>query len=310
MTSIAPSSEAGDFEAPPFDPESPLTGSGNLRRRQAVSRTVSGAATASAVAGVAVLVFVTFAVVKNGAAALSWDFFTKDPSATGSGGIASAIVGTVLIVAVAAAMATPIGVRCALYLVEFGGPDTRSGRLLRLTLDLMQGLPSVVVGLFVFGLIVQPEHRESGFAGSIALGMIMLPLIARASQEVLLTIPRSLRDAADALGVDRWRAVLTVILPTASSGILTGSILAIARAAGETAPLLIVDGTFTPSTTIDVFGIAVPNIPVQIFDAAEAANPTGFTDAWGAALVLLGLILIANIGARLLLARNRRRMGL
>jgi phosphate transport system permease protein len=310
MTSIARSDLGGDFEPPPFDPESPLTASGNLRRRQAISRTISGAATASAIAGVAVLVIVTFAVVRHGSAALSWHFLTRDPSATSSGGIASDIVGTILVVAVAAVMATPIGVLCALYLVEFGGPQTRSGRILRLTLDLMQGLPSVVIGLFVFGLIVQPEHAESGFAGSIALGIIMLPLIARSSQEVLLTIPVALRDAADALGVDRWRAVLTVILPSAAGGILTGSILAIARAAGETAPLLIVDGTFTPGTTIDLFGQAVPNIPVDIFTAAEAANPNGFTEAWGAALVLLALILIANIGARLLLARNRRRMGL
>jgi phosphate transport system permease protein len=138
----------------------------------------------------------------------------------------------------------------------------------------------------------------------------MLPLIARSSQETLLTIPAALRDAADALGVDRWRAVLTVILPSAAGGILTGSILAIARAAGEAAPLLIVDGTFTPSTTLDIFGLAVPNIPVDIFTASESTNPDGITQAWGAALVLLGLILIANIGARLLLARNRRRMGL
>jgi phosphate transport system permease protein len=310
MTSIAPSEYRGDFEPPPFDPESPLTASGNLRRRQLTSQLVSALATASAIAGVAVLVIVTFAVVKNGASALSFGFLTKDPSITTSGGIASDIVGTVVIVAVAAAMATPIGVLCALYLVEFGGPRSRTGRLLRLTLDLMQGLPSVIIGLFVFGLIVLPEHAESGFAASIALAIIMLPLIARSSQETLLTIPVALRDAADALGVDRWRAVLTVILPSAAGGILTGSILAIARAAGEAAPLLIVDGTFTPSTTLDIFGLAVPNIPVDIFTASESTNPDGITQAWGAALVLLGLILIANIGARLLLARNRRRMGL
>jgi phosphate transport system permease protein len=310
MTSIAPSEHGGDFEPPPFDPESPLTASGNLRRRQFTSQAVSSLSMGAAIAGVAVLVIVTFAVVKNGAGAINFDFFTKDPSAISQGGIASNIVGTVLLVAVAAVMATPIGVLCALYLVEFGGPQTRTGQGLRLILDLLQGMPSVVIGLFVFGLIVQPTHRESGFAGSIALGVIMLPLIARSAQEVLLTIPTALRDAADALGVDRWRAVLTVILPSAAGGIVTGSILAIARAAGETAPLLLIDGTFTPSTTIDLFGMAVPNIPVDIFQSVESTNPTGFTDAWGAALVLLGLILIANIGARLLLARHRRRMGL
>jgi phosphate transport system permease protein len=140
--------------------------------------------------------------------------------------------------------------------------------------------------------------------------MIMLPLIARTAQEVLLTVPQGLRDASAALGVERWRSVLTVVLPTAASGILTGAIIAIARAAGETAPLLIVDGTFANKTTIDLFGQAVPNIPVLIFTLLEQANASGFPRAWGAALVLFGLILIANITARVLLALNRRRMGL
>jgi phosphate transport system permease protein len=138
----------------------------------------------------------------------------------------------------------------------------------------------------------------------------MVPLIARSAQEVLQTVPRALRDATDALGVDRWRSILTVILPTAASGIVTGTILAVARAAGETAPLLIVDGALSNSTSFDLFGHALPNIPVMIFTAAETAEPSGFQRAWGAALVLLALILIANIGSRLLLARNRRRMGL
>ena len=306
------SSRGGGFEPPPFDPTAPLVASGNLRRREAVSRAVQSLATLSAIVAVAVLVIVTYTVVTRGAGALSWGFLTHDPPQFGGtgGGIASAIVGTALIVALGAVVAAPLGVLCALYLVEFASPRSASGRALRLALDMMQGLPSVVIGLFVFGLIVQPEKADSGFAGSIALAIIMLPLIARSAQEVLLTVPRALRDASDALGVERWRSILTVILPSALSGIVTGAILAIARAAGETAPLLIVDGTFSNQTTLQVFGHAVPNIPVLIFTAAESADPNGFTRAWGAALVLLALILAANIGARLLLARNRRRMGL
>jgi phosphate transport system permease protein len=301
-----------DLEPLPFDPTAPLVASGNLRRRQFVSRVVEILANLAALVAVAALVIVTFAVVKNGAGAIGIGFLSHDPPQFGGagGGIASAIVGTSLIVGLGTAFAAPLGILCALYLVEFSGPRAPSARLLRLALDMMQGLPSVVVGLFVLGLIVKPEQRDSGWAGSIALGIIMLPLIARASQEVLLTVPRALRDATDALGVDRWRSVLTVILPTAASGIVTGTILAVARAAGETAPLLIVDGTFTNKTTIDLFGQAVPNIPVMIYQLAEAAEPSGFERAWGAALVLLTLILIANIGARVLLARNRRRMGL
>jgi phosphate transport system permease protein len=294
-----------------LDPTAPLAPSGNLRRRLAVSRLIQGLATLSALVAVLALALVVYAVIARGAPALSLDFLIKDPPPSGAGGgIRSAIIGTALIVGVAAAIATPIGVLTAIYLVEFSGPRSRTGGALRLALDLMQGLPSVVIGLFAFGLLVKPEHSDSGFAGSIALAIIMLPLIARTSQEVLLLVPSTLRDAADALGVDRWRAILTIVLPSALSGILTGMILAVARAAGETAPLLIVDGTFTPGLTFQIFHHAVPNIPVLIFTAAEAADPTGFTRAWGAALVLLVLILAANIGARLFLSRQRARMGL
>jgi phosphate transport system permease protein len=310
MTSLAPLPE---IERPrPFDPTAPLVASGNLRRRQLVSRFVQSGATVSALAAVAVLGIVIFAVVERGAKALSLGFFIHSPPLTGGvgGGIADAIVGSALIVALAAVIAVPLGVLCALYLVEFAGPRSASGKALRLTLDMMQGLPSVVIGLFILGLVVETEHADSGFAGSLALAIIMLPLIARTAQEVLLTIPQALRDASDALGVDRWRSVLTVILPSALSGIVTGSILAIARAAGETAPLLIVDSVYLNKTTLQLFGHGVPNIPVLIFNAAETPSANGLATAWGASLVLLALILIANIGARLLLARNRRRMGL
>jgi phosphate transport system permease protein len=138
----------------------------------------------------------------------------------------------------------------------------------------------------------------------------MLPLIARSSQEVLRLVPSNLREAADALGVARWRSVLTVVLPAALPGIVTGAILATARAAGETAPLLLLSGVFNPAqTTINVFGLGMPNIPLLILSASEQASPQGVARAWGAALVLLGAILFANIGARILLARWRRRLG-
>jgi phosphate transport system permease protein len=301
-----------DLQPLPFDPTAPLVASGNLRRRQFVSRFVEVLANIAALVAVAALVVVTFAVVKNGAGAIGIGFLTHDPPQFGGagGGIASAIVGTTLIVALGTAFAAPLGILCALYLVEFSGPRAPTGRLLRLALDMMQGLPSVVVGLFVLGLIVKPEQRDSGWAGSIALAIIMLPLIARTTQEVLRTVPQGLRDATDALGVDRWRAILTVILPSASSGILTGTILAIARAAGETAPVVVVDGTFSNKTTLDMFGHAVPNLPVLIWELIESPTASGLQRAWGASLILLALILIANIGARLLLARNRKRMGL
>jgi phosphate transport system permease protein len=293
-----------------FDPTAPLTPSGNLRRRLLVSRAVQGGATLAALVAVAALAVVVYVVVSRGAPALSLNFLIKDPPADGGtgGGIRSAIIGSALIVGVATAIATPLGVLAAIYLVELSRPRSLPARALRLALDLMQSLPTVVVGLFVFGLIVKPEAAESGIAGSIALAIIALPLIARSSQEVLLLIPSGLRDAAEALGVARWRTILTVVLPTALGGIVTGTIIAVARAAGETAPLLLVDSLFTSQTTFNIFG-PMPNLPVSIFTAAESADPQAFTRAWGEALVLLGLVLVANVGARTLLARQRRRLA-
>lgn len=273
-----------------------------------ISRAAQGAAVFAALIAVAALALVTYDVIQQGASAINLGFLTKDPPPFGSGGgIRSAIIGTAMIVAFAALMAAPIGILIAIYLTEFAGPRSRAANALRLGLDLLQGMPAIVVGIFVLGLIVEVQHKDSGFAGSVALAIIMLPLMARSTQEVLLLVPGTLREAADALGVERWRAILTVVLPTALSGILTGTILAVARAAGETAPLLVVDGTFAPHLTFNWFG-PMPNVPVLILTASEAADPNGFARAWGAAVILLALILIANVGARLALARSRRKV--
>jgi phosphate transport system permease protein len=293
-----------------FDPKSPLQASGNLRRRELSSRVLDTFSIASAVIAVLALVGVTFDVIKEGAGSLSWSFLTTSPSLiTGTGGIASAIVGTAAIVVVATLIALPIAVLTAVYLTEFAAPGSRLGRLLTLALNLMQGLPTIVVGIFIFGLLV--NHRgNSGLAGSIALAIVILPLIARTSQEVLLRVPPSLREAGDALGVERWRTIVGVILPTASGGILTGTILAVARAAGETAPLLVCDSLYNASKTSINVGHALPNIPITIFDDIQSPDPSAIQQAWGAALVLFAGILIANIAARVLLARSRKRTGI
>ena len=290
----------------PFDPTAPLTASGNLRRRQAVSRLAEALATAAALVALAVLGLVVWSVATRGAAVLNIGFLTKNPPLFGGsgGGIAPAIVGTALIVGLATAIAAPIGVLVAVYLTEFAG--SRLGGVIRLALDLLNGLPSIVIGLFIFGLLVA-GHHQSGFAGSVALSIIMVPLIARASQEMLLLVPAQLREAADALGVSRWRTVLGVVLPSALPGIATGTVLAIARAAGETAPLLLVCSIFNNQLSTDLFGHAVANIPMMIFTASEAADPAGFARAWGAAFVLLAFILVTNVVARALLARTRKR---
>ncbi|MBV8711246.1 MAG: phosphate ABC transporter permease PstA, partial [Solirubrobacterales bacterium] len=224
-------------------------------------------------------------------------------------GIFNYLVGTLEVVALGAAIALPTGVLTGLYLTEFAGPRSRVAGALKLALDVMQGLPTIVVGLFIYGLIVIPQHVQSGLAASIALAIVMVPLMARASQEVLLLVPNSLREAADALGVNRWRTVLTVILPSAVGGIATGAILAIARAAGETAPVLILDSIYNPNqTTFDIFH-GVPTVPMLIFTSVELPIPEAVARAWGAALLLMLMILIANIGARVWLARTRAKMA-
>jgi phosphate transport system permease protein len=288
------------------DPSRPLTASGHLRRRQLVSRLVEVGHTSSALLAVAILAIVVYSVASRGAGALSIDFFTKGPPAlpdTPGGGIAPEIIGTALLMAMATLIAMPVGILIALYLTEFARP--RVGHAIRLALDLMNGLPTIVVGLFVFGLLVVGNY-QSGFAGALALAIIMLPLIARATQEALLRVPSDLRQAADALGVSRWRTVRGVILPTARGGILTATVLAVARAAGETAPLIFTCSIFSNTVSLRIFGQALPNIPVYIFNASEAADPYGFARAWGAGFVLLLFILLASLAARMLSNRGSR----
>jgi phosphate transport system permease protein len=290
------------------DSASPLTASGNLRRRSAINRLVEIVATSSALLAVAVLGIVAYSVAQRGGSALSFSFLVQGPPPFGgsTGGIAPAIVGTALLVAVAAALAMPLGILIAIYLTEFAGQ--RAVRAIRLVLDLLNGLPTIVIGLFVFGLLVV-GHHQSGLAGAVALAIIMLPLIARASQEMLLLVPHSMREAAQALGVSRWRVVRGILLPSAFGGILTGTLLAVARASGETAPLIFTCSIFGNATTIDLFGQALPNIPVSIFQLSEQADPSGFARAWGAAFVLLLFILVTNVGARSLLTRSRSRLS-
>lgn len=297
------SSAGAGFADATFDPTAPLVPSGNLGRRRIVSKLAEYGATGAAMLAVAVLAIVVYTVVARGAPALSFDFlFTGEPT-----GIGPAIVGTLVIVVLATAVAMPIGILTALYLTEFAGGG-RIDRVVRMSLDLINGLPSIVIGLFVFGLFVY-GRPQFAFAGSVALAIIELPLIARGSQEVLLLVPASLREAAQALGVSRWRTVLGVILPSALPGILTSTVLAVARAAGETAPLILLSSVFDGRYVSFNPSEALPNIPVTIFNLSEEANPEGFARAWGSSLVLLAAILFVSLGARALLARSSARMS-
>jgi phosphate transport system permease protein len=304
----APPSDDGPSRAA-FDPTAPLTASGNLRRRERMSRGLQGVATAAALLAVGVFALVIISVAGKGLSVISFHFLTSGPNTVtpSAGGIAPAIVGSAIIVAIATAIAMPLGVLVAVYLIEYAGP--RSGRVVRMALDLMNGLPTVVVALMVYGLIVLGTHTESGYAASIALAIIMLPLIARSSHQVLLLVPNTLREAADSLGVNRWRSVVGVVLPSALGGIVTATILAAARAAGESAPLIILDSLIIGETVHINPLHAMSAMPFTIFTDLDQGGPF-VAQAWGTALVLMFLILAANIFARVFLARNRSKLGL
>ncbi len=284
-----------------------LQASGRVRRRKIVNSLMESAATIASVAAIAVLGLLVVSVLLKGVPALSWDFFTKGPAYFGQsgGGIANALVGTGLLVAMATGMSLPVGVLVALFVTEFARPTF--GRVVRVTLDVLNGVPSIVIGIFVFALLVV-GHLQSGYAGSVALAIIMLPLIARAAMEVLALVPASLREASLALGVSRWRTVVSVVLPTTFSGILTGATLAIARAAGETAPLLFTSSITGNLVTTDVRR-ALPSIPVTIFTYSEQPDPALHQQAWAAAFVLIAFVLVTSLAARVLLARSRSRLG-
>jgi len=283
-----------------------LSASGRSRRRLRINRLAEVGATVAALIAVAVLALVVGSVFLKGVGALNLDFFTKGPVLFGAGGgIAPAIVGTLVLVALATAVALPVGVLIAIYVSEFA-PRPIADQV-RLVLDVLNGFPSIVIGIFVYALLVV-GHRQSGYAGSFALAVIELPLVARATMEVLTLVPNALREASYALGVSKWRTVLSIVLPTAFGGILTGTTLAIARAAGETAPLL-----FTSSITGNLIGYdphnALASIPVTIFTYSEAPDPALHEQAWAAAFVLIAFVLVTSLTARFLLERSRRKLG-
>jgi phosphate transport system permease protein len=284
-----------------------LRGGERVRRRRIVHRAVELLATAAALVAVAVLAIVVLSVAQRGIGEISWGFLTKPLPLFGEpgGGIAPLIVGSAILVGIATAIALPLGVLSALFLTEFA--PKRVAAPIQLTLDLMNGLPSVIIGVFVFGLLVY-GHTQSAYAGGFALSVVMLPLIARSTQEVLRLVPTTQREGALALGASRWRTVLGIVLPNALGGILTGTVLAIARAAGETAPLLFTTSIFVTTVTTDVRH-AMPNMPVQIFIWSESDDPADHRRAWATALVLLVFVLITSVLARVALARSRKKLG-
>ena len=276
------------------------------KRRKLVNLLMQTLATIAALAAVAVLGLVVVSVAQRGASALSWDFFTKTAATFGhgGGGVANALIGSILIVGLATVMAVPVGILIALYVAEFAPP--RIADLTRLVLDVLNGLPSIIIGIFVYGLLVIGSG-QAAWKGSFALAIIMLPLIARATQEVLALVPSSLREGALALGASRWRTVLGVVLPTSLGGIVTGTVLAVARAAGETAPLLFTTSIAANTVTWDPRQ-PVLSIPFDIFALSESPDPADHARAWALGFVLITFVLVTSLSARLLLVRYRKKL--
>jgi phosphate transport system permease protein len=272
-------------------------------RRRRTDRIMRGLLGAGTVIALIPLVLVTYYVLRKGLGAWSWSFFTTDPTGNflgDPGGIKSAVLGTIEIVALASVIAIPVGIGVALYLVEYG----KQGKLayaIRYFVDVMTGVPSIVFGLFVYVTLVVGTGYAA-WKGSVALALLMLPVVARSAEVVLLLVPDSLREAALALGTPRWRVVMRIVLPTAASGLVTGALLAVARAAGETAPLL-----FTASlVNATNFSLGKPtnSLPLQIFSDVQQAQDRLQERAWGAALTLVALILLLTLFARLLASRR------
>ena len=276
-------------------------------RRRRTDTVMRGLVLAGTLVALVPLVLVVYYLVQKGAGALSGSFFTSDPSGRflgDPGGIRSAIVGTVLIVALASAIAVPLGIGVALYLVEYG-KKSAFANVVRYFVDVMTGVPSIVFGLFIYIVLVLTgvAGTFAGWKGSIALALLMLPVVTRSAEVVLALVPDSLREAALALGAPRWRVVVRVVLPTALPGLVTGSLLAIARGAGETAPLLFTAFAVN-GTTWDV-GQQMNSLPIQIFNDVRQAQANIVERAWGSALTLVLMILLLTLVARTVQRRSR-----
>jgi len=287
MTTVAPPSRRQD--PVPAD----LRRLSLSRRRRVTDAVVRAAIWLSVAVAILPLGLVTYYVVLKGSQAISWEFLTARiprQAQTPGGGIGPAIAGTFLITGTAAALAIPLGVLGAIYLNEYG-KQSPLARAIRMMADVMTGVPSVVMGLFVYVALVL-NTEQNGLAGALALACLMLPVVIRTSEEMLRLVPDELRQASLALGARKWRTILTVVLPAAISGIASGALLAIARAAGETAPIVLVVGLIY-RTNWSLFG-GNTALPVQIYRNAQEPFDAAVNRAWGAALTLVVIVLVTT----------------
>jgi phosphate transport system permease protein len=276
------------------------------RRRDRLAR---GTIAAGTVVALIPLVLIVYYLLKKGLGSWSGDFFTTDPTGntffknSSIGGIKSAILGTIEMVALASAISIPLGIGVAVWLVEYGR-TSRFAQTVRFFVDVLTGVPSILFGLFVYiVLVVGTGSTYAGYKGSIALSLLMLPVVIRSAEVILLLVPAGLRESALALGAPRWQVIFRIVLPTALPGMITGVLLAVARAAGETAPLLFT-AAYTKGTTSNL-GAFMNSLPVQIYNDVTSPTESVVNRAWGAALTLVTLILLLNLLARLISRRSR-----
>ena len=267
-----------------------------VRRRKMVNGIMTGLLSAAAALATLPLLFIFFHLIKEGAGAVELHFFTNMPQPAGEsgGGMANAIVGTLVLLGIATAIGLPVGIGAGLYLAERG--RTKLATLVRFFSDVLNGLPSIVMGIFAWQFIVRPMGRFSALAGGVALGAMMIPMVTRTTEEMVRLVPVTLREAALALGYARWRTSLSVVLRTAMAGIVTGALVALARIAGETAPLLFTAlGNQFWSVELDE---PIAALPLQIFTYAVSPYDDWHAQAWAGALVLISLVLVISVAAR------------
>ncbi len=273
-------------------------------RRRVLSKVVVWLCGLAVVLALVPLALVFFYVIKQGFASLNWAFFTRMPKPVGEagGGMANAILGTFFLIVIASSLAVPVGLIAGVYLSEYG--KARFASLVRFTADVLNGVPSIVIGIFAYGLAVLPVHRFSALAGGLALGFMMIPIITRTTEELLNLVPSTLREGALALGATRARAAFGVMVPAALPGIMTGILVALARIAGETAPLLFTsfNNRFF-STRLDQ---PIASLTVQVFTYAISPYDDWHRQAWAGALVLVSFVFVFSVLARIVTRRLER----
>lgn len=275
-----------------------LGNSENLKRRKAINIIMLTLSVISALAAIIPLVYIFFYTAAAGISSINLDFFTELPKPVGEtgGGIANAIIGSIEIVGIGAAFGIPVGLLAGIYVAEYS--KTMIANLVKFVTDVLSGIPSIIVGIFAYGVIVLQSKNFSAYAGGFALGILMIPTVTRMTEEMLKLVPLSLREASLALGIPRWKTTLRIVLRTASGGIITGILLAVARAAGETAPLLFT--SFGNSFWAESLDSPTASLPVQIFNYAISPYEEWHNKAWAGAFVLITLVFVISIIVRLI----------